>query len=153
MKCLFGSFLFFIIISCQKDDGIQEPIDYSQQNENDIINYIETNNLDTNRSSSGLYYVIEEEGEGARPSSNSDVTVNYKGYYLNGSVFDESNADGVTFNLQQVIAGWTEVITYFNKGGKGILLIPSKLAYGSYDYNGIPGGSVLVFDIELLNIQ
>lgn len=153
MKYLFTAFLFILTISCQKDDGDNEPIDYSEQNEIDIINYIETNNLDATRSNSGLYYVILEEGEGAQPSSNSNVTVNYKGYYLNGNIFDQSNEDGITFGLQQVISGWTEGITYFNEGGKGILLIPSKLAYGSNDYNGIPGGSVLIFDIELLNVQ
>lgn len=152
MKYLLTICIIFLIISCQKDDNDNDFVDYSQKNENDIINYIKTHDLDATRSSSGLYYVIEEEGEGIQASSNSTVTVNYKGYYLNGTIFDESNEEGITFNLQQVIEGWTEGITYFKEGGNGILLVPSKLGYGSFDYNGIPAGSVLIFDIELLAV-
>jgi len=148
MKSYFSLLLFIFFISCN-NDGSKENI----QTEEDIIQYIDDNNLDAARSDSGLYYVIEKQGEGAQPNSNSNVTVNYKGYFLDGSVFDQSNSAGVSFNLQQVIAGWTEGITYFNEGGEGILLIPSNLGYGSQSYNNIPGGSVLVFDIKLLKVN
>ena len=70
-----------------------------------------------------MYYIIENQGTGDRPTSNSNVTVAYKGYFLDGSVFDQSSSEGITFNLQQVISGWTEGIAYFNEGGKGILLV------------------------------
>ena len=125
----------------------------NNQTEADIIQYIEDNNLNATRSDSGLYYVIEEQGDGDQPSSNSNVTVSYKGYFLDGSVFDQSNESGITFNLQQVIKGWTEGIAYFNEGGEGILLIPSNLGYGSQSRSGIPGGSVLLFDIKLLKVN
>lgn len=55
--------------------------------------------------------------------------------------------------MQGVIKGWTEGITYFKEGGEGILLIPSKLGYGSKDRSGIPGGSVLIFDIKLITVH
>ena len=97
--------------------------------------------------------MIEEEGEGAHPGITSNVKVKYKDFYTNGSVFDESDDNGITFNLQQVIAGWTEGITYFKEGGKGILLVPSRLAYGPLDTRGIPGGSVLIFEIELIEVN
>lgn len=147
MKTYISIFLLIIFISCTKDDS------HKAQTEEDIIQYISDHNLDALKSSSGLYYVISKQGEGAKPNSNSNVTVNYKGYFLDGSVFDQSSSQGVSFNLQQVISGWTEGITYFNEGGEGMLLIPSNLGYGSKDFNGIPGGSVLIFDIKLLKVN
>jgi FKBP-type peptidyl-prolyl cis-trans isomerase FkpA len=138
--------LSIILISCNKTDTNAET-------EADIIQYIEDNNLTAQKSNSGLYYVITKQGDGVAPNSNSNVTVSYKGYFLDGSVFDQSNAAGITFNLQQVIKGWTEGIAYFNEGGEGILLVPSQLGYGSNYYNGIPGGSVLIFDIKLLKVE
>ena len=102
---------------------------------------------------SGLYYTIDEVGEGVNPTSASTVQVAYKGYYLNGDVFDESSESGISFPLKRVIKGWTEGITYFNEGGKGTLLVPAHLGYGNYDTKGIPGGSVLLFDIHLISVK
>ena len=148
MKHLLILLFVFLVSSCQSDD----PIDFDKLNEMEILDFIEKNNLDATKSSSGLYYIIEEEGEGDQPEVNSSVTVRYKGYYMDGQVFDPGRPDGVTFNLQEVIAGWTEGITYFKKGGKGMLLIPARLGYGFEDRFSIPGGSVLIFDIELLDV-
>ncbi|WP_275316466.1 FKBP-type peptidyl-prolyl cis-trans isomerase [Tenacibaculum bernardetii] len=137
-----------LFISCSEDS-----IDYDTKNEADIIEYIADNNLDAKKSNSGLYYVINNEGSGTSPVSNSNVTVAYKGYFLNGKTFDESDSAGISFNLQQVIKGWTEGITYFKEGGNGVLLVPSRLGYGSNGRPGIPGGSVLIFDIELISVE
>ena len=128
--------------------------DYLVENETAILNYIETNNLVATKTDSGLYYVINNEGTGSSyPTSNSNVTVAYKGYFLDGTVFDESDADGISFNLNQVIPGWTEGITYFKEGGDGILLIPYNLGYGVYGNNTIPRVSVLIFDVNLKSIN
>ncbi len=148
MKSYFPLLLILLFITCNNEDSTTKI-----QTEENILQYIEDHNLVAEKSDSGLYYVIETQGEGVKPNSNSNVTVNYKGYFLNGTVFDQSNSAGISFNLQQVIAGWTEGITYYNEGGEGILLIPSQLGYGSKNYNGIPGGSVLVFDIKLLKVN
>ncbi len=148
MKYLFALIVLFSVVSCGNDD---DPIDYDKQNEQEIQDYIAKNNLDATKSNSGLYYVIDVEGTGDQPNAFSDVTVNYKGYYTNDKVFDQNN--DITFNLQQVIPGWTEGITYFKEGGSGMLLVPSKLGYGYNDYKGIPGGSVLIFDIDLLDVK
>ena len=127
--------------------------DYAAENEQEILTYIEENNLTAQKSSSGLYYVIDNLGTGTQATSSDNVTVAYKGYFTNGSVFDESNSSGISFNLQQVIAGWTEGITYFKEGGNGVLLIPSNLAYGNSGKGSIPGGAVLIFDIELISVN
>jgi len=132
-----------------KDFEVPDALD---QTETDIVKYIADNNLNTQRSNSGLYYIIEEEGTGDSPATDSNVTVAYKGYLLDGTVFDQSSSSGISFNLSQVIPGWTEGLTYFKEGGKGKLIIPSHLAYGPNGTSGIPGGAVLVFDISLLKV-
>lgn len=153
MKNALFALALVLFISCDNEKKTEEDIDYVAKNEADIQAYVEENNLTAVRSNSGLYYVIEEEGTGTQAEASSNVTVAYKGYFLNGSVFDQSDEEGVTFGLNQVIAGWTEGITYFKEGGSGILLVPAHLGYGSRDYNGIPGGSVLIFEVSLISVN
>lgn len=153
MKYTILAFVTLLFIACDSNDNENTSTDYIALNEQQISTYVEDNNLDAVRSDSGLYYVIEEEGTGAQPSATSVVTVAYKGYFLNGSVFDQSNASGISFNLRQVIKGWTEGITYFKEGGSGLLLVPAHLGYGNNDNRGIPGGSVLIFEINLISVN
>ncbi len=152
MKYSLLALVFTILISCESDKKT-EDIDYVAKNEQEISAYIADNNLNAQRSDSGLYYVINKVGTGTQPTSTSNVTVAYKGYYLNGNVFDESDAEGISFGLNQVIKGWTEGIPYFKEGGNGILLVPAHLGYGNNDYRGIPGGSVLIFDVRLISVN
>ncbi len=152
MKYSLLALVFIIFISCASDKK-SEDIDYVAKNDQEITAYIAENNLEAQKSNSGLYYVINEEGTGAQPTATSNVTVAYTGYYLNGNVFDKSDANGISFGLQQVIKGWTEGIPYFKEGGNGILLVPAHLGYGNNNYSGIPGGSVLIFDVSLISVN
>ena len=133
-------------ISCSSNNDESTDLDDAT-----ILEYIKTHNLTAQKTSSGLYYVIDKPGTGASATSNATVTVNYKGYLTNGNLFDQ----GTNFktSLQSVIKGWTEGFTYFNTDAEGWLLIPSRLAYGSQGTTGIPGGSVLIFSVHLLTIH
>lgn len=155
MKHILSSLLFFtLFISCSPESNTYTPPkDYTAENEKEITDYIAKNNLTAQRTESGLYYVIDEPGTGSQPTATSNVTVIYKGYYTSGKIFDSGRPEGVSFYLNQVIKGWTEGIPYFKAGGSGILLIPSHLGYGPYDYRGIPGGSVLIFDVKLTSVN
>lgn len=144
-KLLFLLFLAIAMFSCSKED--QDKIDQET-----ILKYISDHNLDAQATGSGLYYVIEEPGTGRQPEGTNYVTVAYKGYLTNGDVFDESSSAGIKFKLTTVIKGWTEGIQLFKEGGKGKLLIPSKLGYGSQATSGIPANSVLIFDVELIKV-
>jgi FKBP-type peptidyl-prolyl cis-trans isomerase FkpA len=146
------TYLYIIIsllflVSCSEDKSV-EP-----QTEADIIAYIEANNLNATRTSTGLYYVIDNEGSGSRPTSTSNVTVAYKGYFLDGGTFDQSSDSGISFGLNQVIPGWTEGLQLFKEGGEGMLLIPYNLGYGLNGRPSIPGGAVLLFDIRLISVN
>ncbi|MDE5416778.1 FKBP-type peptidyl-prolyl cis-trans isomerase [Labilibaculum sp. DW002] len=123
---------------------------FKNTNEEEIKAYIAKNKLDAKKSDTGLYYVIANEGEGARPTCDSNITISYIGYLTNGTIFDQS--ESLEINLSVVIEGWKEGIQYFKEGGEGILIIPSHLAYGKTDYGSIPGGSVLIFDILLTKV-
>jgi FKBP-type peptidyl-prolyl cis-trans isomerase FkpA len=147
-------YLFFSILlftSCLNSEN--EVVQSEPQTEADIIKYIEDNNLNATKTDSGLYYVINNEGSGTRPTGSSNVTVAYKGYFLDGSVFDQSNSSGISFGLNQVISGWTEGIQLYKEGGDGILLVPYQLGYGINSRGSIPGGSVLIFDVKLISVN
>jgi len=104
---------------------------------------------------SGLQYSVLRNGSGPRPGAADRVRVYYHGTLLDGTVFDSSVQRGepVDFNLNQVIAGWTEGVALMPVGARYRFWIPSELAYGA---TGSPPlikpNSVLVFDVELLDI-
>ncbi|MGB3145340.1 MAG: FKBP-type peptidyl-prolyl cis-trans isomerase [Maribacter sp.] len=149
--------LFMLITSCnldsQKNEFNVDPVDYTELNDKQITDYLTANNLEAQKTESGLYYSIENPGDGEQPTATSNVTVAYKGYFLNGTIFDQSTENGITIWLNQVIIGWTEGIPYFKEGGNGTLFVPAHLGYGSFDTNGIPDGSVLIFDVKLLSVN
>jgi FKBP-type peptidyl-prolyl cis-trans isomerase FklB len=104
---------------------------------------------------SGLQYEVITEGKGAKPLATDTVEVNYAGTLLDGTEFDNSYKRGapITFSLNGVIRGWTEALQLMPVGSKYKLYVPYQLAYGMNDNGPIPGGSVLVFEVELLNIK
>ena len=104
---------------------------------------------------SGLQYEVITEGTGAKPTLKDTVICQYKGYLLNGTVFDDSYARNApaTFAVTGVIRGWTEALQLMPVGSKYKLYVPCQLGYGIMDYGSIPGGSTLVFEIELLDIK
>ncbi len=133
---------------------IPDPISPQEQLKIDvkkIEDYLADNNLVAQSTASGLHYIIEEPGSGGSPNLSSTVTVKYKGYLLNGNVFDQSGNNSVTFPLSNLILGWQEGIPLLQKGGKGQFFIPSALGYGRSGSGSIPGNSVLIFDIELVS--
>ena len=106
---------------------------------------------------SGLQYLVLQEGTGTQhPSATSQVKVHYEGQLLDGTVFDSSVKRGkpISFGLNQVIKGWTEGVQLMVVGEKTRFFIPAELAYGDKGAGGdIPGGSTLIFEVELLGIN
>jgi len=106
---------------------------------------------------SGLRYEIVKEGDKTTPKPTDMVTVKYTGALVDGTVFDATEKHEPPtpseFGLADVIPGWTEGIQKVSKGGKIKLYVPPHLAYGDEGRPGIPPGSTLVFDVELLDIK
>ena len=103
---------------------------------------------------SGLQYIVEKEGTGPSPKKDDVVKVHYKGTLTNGEQFDSSIERGqpAEFPVGGVIPGWTEALQLMKVGGKAKLFIPAELAYGPSGRPGIPPNSVLLFDVELIEI-
>lgn len=105
--------------------------------------------------STGLQYKVVKEGKGAKPTANDNVTVNYEGKLISGEIFDSSfeRKQPTTFQLTNVIPGFQEGIMLMKEGATYELYMPSELGYGDQGSQGIPGGSVLIFKVELIKVE
>ncbi|HSV87831.1 MAG TPA: FKBP-type peptidyl-prolyl cis-trans isomerase [Bacteroidales bacterium] len=135
----------FFASSCGTDD----PEKQAAKDREKIIEYLIQNNLQATELPSGVFYYIEQTGHGLFPTDSSTVIVTYTGTLLNGTQFDM----GVQrqFHLPDAIPGFRHGIPMFNRGARGILLIPSGLAYGRSGTHTIPPNSVLIFNIEMFD--
>jgi len=104
---------------------------------------------------SGLQYKVITMGEGTRPAATDTVTVHYRGTLLNGEEFDSSYSRNqpMTFQLDQVIPGWTEGLQLMPVGSKFMFWIPPGLAYGPSGGGPIGPNATLTFEVELLGIE
>jgi len=140
--------------ACDSDDNTQPSVN------NDNAQNIPSGNEETaaggvTTTASGLQYEVLREAEGESPGPNSVVTVHYLGTLTDGTKFDSSYDRGApsTFNLRQVILGWTEGLQLMNVGSQYRLTIPPELGYGDRQNGDIPPDSTLVFEVELLEIN
>ena len=111
---------------------------------------------DVTETASGLQYKILEQGEGTEnPTASSKVKVHYHGSLLDGTIFDSSvdRGEPISFGLNQVIKGWTEGVQLMVVGDKYKFFIPSTLGYGDSTAGKIAPGSLLIFEVTLLEIQ
>ncbi|MDW8479323.1 MAG: FKBP-type peptidyl-prolyl cis-trans isomerase [Xanthomonadales bacterium] len=104
---------------------------------------------------SGVQYRVIEEGDGPRPSLTSQVTVHYRGSLMSGLEFDSSFARGVpaTFQVDQVLPGWQEVLPLMRVGDYWQVFLPPELAYGERGNPPIGPNEALIFDIRLLEVK
>jgi len=135
-----------------------------------IDTYLTENNIEAQKTESGLRYVITQEGQGENVQSGQKIKANYSGHVLNGAFFDSSveevarengkYQEGRTYGpfetaigQGQVIRGWDEAFQLMNQGSKATLYIPSGLAYGPRARSEeIPANAILIFDVELVEI-
>lgn len=133
--------------------------------------YLKEKGLNGIKTASGLYYVIESEGTGEATTPNTTMSVDYAGYLLDGTLFDTSIPEiakannifneqrpyeplPVNVGMGQVIPGWDEGLMLLKKGSKAKFIIPSPLGYGEAGAGAaIPANSILVFDVEVKNVQ
>ncbi|MFA6471162.1 MAG: FKBP-type peptidyl-prolyl cis-trans isomerase [Candidatus Latescibacterota bacterium] len=102
-----------------------------------------------------LQYTVMKEGTGPMPKSTDKVKVLYKGTLIDGTEFDSSQAHGgqpFEFTVNQMIPGWTEIIPMMKVGSQWKVFIPAKLAYGERGMGKITPNSLLIFEIDLLEI-
>ncbi|HNX06098.1 MAG TPA: FKBP-type peptidyl-prolyl cis-trans isomerase [Bacteroidales bacterium] len=149
-----------IMMQFQKDmqqKQMEKMTKASEPNKQAGLQYLEENKKQpgVTQTQSGLQYKVIKEGNGKTPTAKDQVTVNYEGKLLDGTVFDSSFERGkpATFPVTGVIPGWTEGLQLMKEGGSYELYIPSDLAYGDQGTQGIPGGSTLIFKVDLIKVE
>ncbi|MEM8966076.1 MAG: FKBP-type peptidyl-prolyl cis-trans isomerase [Bacteroidota bacterium] len=141
----------------QQEDMLAQQVEQFSTDSLTINEYLAENNVEAQTTDSGLRYVITEKGNGVQPSAGDSVFVHYRGTLLDGTQFDSSYDRGSPFGFPlgqgAVIQGWDEGIALLNKGSKATLYIPSPLAYGPQSTGPIAPNSVLIFDVELVDVK
>lgn len=137
-------------------DLMAQKIQADSLNQAKFIEMIKPNPDSLHTTNSGLVYVVNKAGTGAKPSATDEVTVHYEGKLLDGTVFDSSYERGepTSFPLNRVIPGWTEGLQLMQEGAEYIFYIPSELAYGEQGQpqGGIAPNTPLVFKVELIKV-
>jgi len=134
--------------ACKKND-------FAEEDEAIILAYIEDNNITASMTEEGVYYQILTQGTGIYPTVNSEVTVHYTGWLSDNTQFESSYDSGVpiTFPLGALIEGWQIGLPLIQEGGSILLMIPSRYGYGDTATQTIPANSVLIFEIDLLEVS
>ena len=151
MKKIFLLTPLLLLFACS---GESEEKDYKEtEYDIKISEFLEDKNWKPERTESGLYVYLENVGSDEKPNGDSYLTLNYEGRLLDGTIFDGTNGQPVSFPfpVNGLIKGWQEGIPHFGKGGKGKLIVPPDLGYGDQDLGDIPANSVLVFDVEIID--
>jgi FKBP-type peptidyl-prolyl cis-trans isomerase FkpA len=158
-KLIYGFLVMASLTGCLKNSDVANPCDYdpcefpaSDTEIQQVQAYLTANNITATQHCSGLFYNIEIPGSGPAPEVCSNITVNYEGRLVDGTVFDASSS-AVSFNLSQVINGWKNGLPLVKEGGRINLYIPPSLGYGSTAYGNIPANSILIFKVELIDVQ
>ena len=112
-------------------------------------------NKDIKETASGLQYQVLKEGKGKKPTTADRVKVHYVGTLFNGEKFDSSRDRGepAVFGLTQVISGWTEGLQLMTEGSTYKFWIPAELGYGNRSMGNIQAGSLLIFEVELIEVN
>lgn len=152
-------------VSCMDDGADEEPIAYTSEREagiiTDFIQLLESEGMDVDTTDLGIYYTIEEAGDGAFVQEGDSIGIEYIGYFPeSGNVFDRSSYwydNGkwqFVYPTSGLIPGFNDALAQLHEGDTGIFLIPSDLAYGIYGSSSgvIPPYSALVFLIKLVEI-
>jgi FKBP-type peptidyl-prolyl cis-trans isomerase len=126
----------------------------------ELKEYAAKNNIKVIQSPLGVLVEVQNEGIGMKADSGKHAKLMYKGYLMDGKVFDANmGADAkstepidVAVGMHNTIPGFEDAMKYFGKGGKGRLLIPSVLGYGDRGSGAIAANSNLIFDIEVKDV-
>lgn len=139
-----------------QESAMKKQQDQAEANKKTGADFLEKNKSaeGVKTTASGLQYIVLKEGTGATPTKEDVVKCHYTGTLINGEKFDSSVDRGqpAEFPVSGVIPGWTEALQMMKVGGKMKLFIPAELAYGPSGRPGIPANSVLIFEVELMDI-
>jgi len=128
------------------------------QERNTIVNFLIDQGKDMDHTNSGLFYKVYQEGNGELLQWADYIKVDYKGYFLDGKVFDSSYERGepISFYIGNMVDGWNEGLQLLSPGAKASFIVPSHLGYGEKGFPLSPGkflvppNTIIAFDVEVL---
>lgn len=141
--------LVVLLSGCGSLYSEEELTDFDIQ----IKRTIQENNWHMERSESGLYLQILEEGQGEPIPIDARILVTYKGTLLNGQSFDQTGAEPVSLYTRTLIDGWREALLTMELGSTARVIIPPHLGYKTQDLPKIPKNSILVFEMKVHGIE
>lgn len=147
MKRILPFFVLLVLSACT-DYSAEENQVYVEK----IKSYVSKNKLDAQETSSGVFFNVMKEGDGAAIRYTDKITVTYKGTLLNGKVFDE-RTEPISFNLRNLIPGWKEILPGTKIGSSVLIICPPSMGYGTSEKEKIPANSILIFEINLLSVE
>lgn len=149
-KALFFIGLISLLVTSCKTYSEEEVQGFDKT----IQKFVMKSGLNYEKSESGLYYLIEKEGEGEFIKFTDEVSFRYTGKLLSGKTFDgRYKRTPITFEVSKLIEGWKEGMMYLKKGGKAKLIVPPTLGYGDNQLPDIPANSILYFEIEVVDVR
>lgn len=150
-----ATLMIALFAACSKDNDTYDPVPQFNRDVDTIKAYLKNNNIQAIQdTASGIFYQITKEGNGVDSvkSTASKVKVFYTGRLLSGTVFDSTKTEPAEFTAGNLIVGFQFGLTKLSKGGKVTVYIPSFYGYGPSGNGRIPGNTVLIFDIELVDV-
>ncbi len=153
----FITLLLFTLLqlSCNKEESNRcdfAPPVISEESAKTLEAFVNSNFTDATLHHSGFYYIISADGNNKSPDGCANVVVNYEGKLANGTVFDK--ATDVSFNLRNLIVGWRIGLPLLKEKGIITLILPPEMGYGTTGVKDVvPGSSITIFTIELLDVQ
>ena len=117
-----------------------------------IREWIRQQNIQYKSTDSGLYYYFENKGQGQKIKYTDSVTVQFKGTLLDSTIFEIEKVP-VTFAVNEVIIAWKEVLLMSGRNAKIKIIVPPQLGYGNHKLDEIPQNSILLYEIEIIDIK
>lgn len=143
-----------LMVSCTKKTKEEPCVDLTvtadASDSAALANYITSKGIEATYDSRGFYYRISKAGDASRPGFCGKVVVNYAGKLANGQQFDSGN--NASFTVSNLVSGFRYGLNLIGAGGKVTIYLPPSLGYGNDDYGTIAGGSILIFDVDLISI-
>lgn len=141
----------FVASSCLSNGDVFDAYAQHTKDVAAIDSYLTTNNISAVKDPTGVRMVITQMGTGLPALLSQTITAKYTGkLFSNSATFDSGTAD---FALNQVIVGWQVAFSTLPKGSKATIYIPSQYAYGNASQGSIPPNSILVFDVEFIDVK
>lgn len=149
MKIFLGLLLVFLAAACGSTYSEEDRKNFDKE----IEAYLDKNKIECERSPSGLYYRIDSLGSERKIQFGDRVTMKYVGKLINGKVIDDQSEEPIKMSVRELIGAWKEILLELGKGGKAFIVAPPHLAYGEHKLDSIPQHSILIYNLEVVDVE